>query len=277
MIEDLTNNLNNFDTTILKLITLYNSQFKSIKIDYSKEVIDRSDKYEIVFKDSDLELIKEILQQSVVVSLKNENTSTPTEKSVESSSLSTSTVNPPQKQTTTATSGMLYYYAEDCLDSGQDIKYVSTHGVDFKIRSVELDGKIIKQQIWEVGGMSKIHLRPSYTNGNTGILLVYNVADGIKDWLALLNNNKHTGSKILVGNKCDLQKRVIDYERGRAMADDLGIPFIETSAVTGTGIKEAFTLLAKSTLKRFAEETISKLPKAPANDKGGLFSFFNKK
>ncbi|EFA78890.1 hypothetical protein PPL_08358 [Heterostelium album PN500] len=75
MIGDLTNNLNNFDTTILKLITLYNSQFKSIKIDHSNNVIDRSVKHEIIFKDTDLELIKEILQS---VSLKNENFHSPT-------------------------------------------------------------------------------------------------------------------------------------------------------------------------------------------------------
>ncbi|EFA78893.1 hypothetical protein PPL_08361 [Heterostelium album PN500] len=340
MIEDLTNNLNNFDTTILKLITLYNSQFKSIKIDHSNNVIDRSVKHEIVFKDTDLELIKEILQQSVVVSLKNENSSPPPTtaiaKSSKTSSLATSlqkttlssssssttsstsvggpTANPtPPKRQTTATStttavsptpvnnsnnydylfkfillgdtnvgksGMLYYYAEDCLDSGQN-RY-TTCGIDFKIHRIELDGKIIKEQIWDVDGKNIKFVSPNYVNGNVGALLVYDVADersfnSIKDWLALLNNNSHTGSKILVGNKCDLQKRVIDYERGRAMADDLGIPFIETSAVTGTGIKEAFTLLAKSTLIRTIQKPLpsSVTPKALGNTNSVQWSPYN--
>lgn len=50
--------------------------------------------------------------------------------------------------------------------------------------------------------------------------------------------------QILCGNKCDLEdQRVVTYEEGQQVADKLGIPFCETSAKTGTRVKEAFEKL----------------------------------
>lgn len=50
--------------------------------------------------------------------------------------------------------------------------------------------------------------------------------------------------QILCGNKCDLEdQRVVTFEEGQQMADKLGIPYCETSAKTGTRVKEAFEKL----------------------------------
>lgn len=39
-------------------------------------------------------------------------------------------------------------------------------------------------------------------------------------------------NKLLVGNKCDLSgKRAVVYENAKAFADNLDIPFLETSGV----------------------------------------------
>lgn len=43
---------------------------------------------------------------------------------------------------------------------------------------------------------------------------------------------------VLVGNKCDMEnERVISYERGRQLADQLGIEFFETSAKDNVNVK----------------------------------------
>jgi Ras-related protein Rab-8A len=52
--------------------------------------------------------------------------------------------------------------------------------------------------------------------------------------------------KILIGNKCDwAEKRVVTEDQGRALAQELGIPFIETSAKSNTNVEEAFFSLTR--------------------------------
>ncbi len=43
---------------------------------------------------------------------------------------------------------------------------------------------------------------------------------------------------ILVGNKCDMEdERVISYERGKHLADSLGLEFFETSAKDNINVR----------------------------------------
>jgi Ras-related protein Rab-8A len=52
--------------------------------------------------------------------------------------------------------------------------------------------------------------------------------------------------KILIGNKCDwTEKRVVSENQGRALARELGIPFLETSAKSNVNVEEAFFSLAR--------------------------------
>ena len=47
-------------------------------------------------------------------------------------------------------------------------------------------------------------------------------------------------SQVLVGNKCDMDesKRAVPYSKGQALADELGIPFFETSAKNNINVTE---------------------------------------
>lgn len=47
---------------------------------------------------------------------------------------------------------------------------------------------------------------------------------------------------ILVGNKCDMEdERVISFERGKQLADQLGVEFFETSAKENVNVKVSWT------------------------------------
>jgi GTPase SAR1 family protein len=53
-------------------------------------------------------------------------------------------------------------------------------------------------------------------------------------------------NKILIGNKSDWnEKRQVSQEQGRALADELGIRFMETSAKVNEGVEDAFFTLAR--------------------------------
>jgi GTPase SAR1 family protein len=61
-------------------------------------------------------------------------------------------------------------------------------------------------------------------------------------------------NKILIGNKCDWEeKRAVSTEQGQALADELGIPFMEVSAKTNINVEKAFFSLASDIKKRIVD------------------------
>jgi len=130
--------------------------------------------------------------------------------------------------------------------------YISTIGVDFKIRTIDLDGKTIKLQIWDTAGQERFRtITSSYYRGAHGIIVVYDVTDSdsfnnFKQWLSEID--RYAGenvNKLLVGNKCDLvNKKAVEYETAKAFADKLEIPFLETSAKAATHVEKAFLTMA---------------------------------
>ena len=136
--------------------------------------------------------------------------------------------------------------------------FISTIGIDFKIRTVEIDGKRIKLQIWDTAGQERFRtITTAYYRGAMGILLVYDVTDersflSIRNWIANIDQFASEGvNRILIGNKCDMTtRRVIEYSAGKTLADEYGIRFLETSAKNSTNVDEAFISLARDIKKR---------------------------
>ncbi|CAK5023023.1 unnamed protein product [Meloidogyne enterolobii] len=124
--------------------------------------------------------------------------------------------------------------------------YISTIGVDFKIRTIELEGKTIKLQIERFRTITS-----SYYRGAHGIIVVYDITDqdsfnNVKQWLQEIDRYaSESVNKLLVGNKCDLtNKRAIETNVAKEYADQLNIPFLETSAKNSTNVEQAFTTMA---------------------------------
>eukprot|EP01108_Squamamoeba_japonica_P005607 TRINITY_DN44_c0_g3_i1.p2 TRINITY_DN44_c0_g3~~TRINITY_DN44_c0_g3_i1.p2 ORF type:complete len:203 (-),score=64.28 TRINITY_DN44_c0_g3_i1:44-652(-) len=143
---------------------------------------------------------------------------------------------------------LLLRFADDTYTES----YISTIGVDFKIRTIELEGKVIKLQIWDTAGQERFRtITSSYYRGAHGIIVVYDVTDqvsfnNVRQWLQEIDRYAcENVNKLLVGNKCDLTtKRVVDHEQAKDFADGLGIPFLETSAKDATNVEQAFMTMA---------------------------------
>ena len=143
------------------------------------------------------------------------------------------------------------------VDNQWNDLFVPTIGVDFKIRTMEIDNKNVKLQIWDTAGQERFKsITASYYRGAHGIFVVYDISDtesfkNINNWLIEIEKNANKNVyKILVGNKCDLEdKRTVSYQQGKELAETYGIQFIETSAKSNTNVDEAFHLLGREVMK----------------------------
>jgi len=139
--------------------------------------------------------------------------------------------------------------------------FITTIGIDFKIRTIELEGKRIKLQIWDTAGQERFRtITTAYYRGAMGILLVYDVTDeksfnNIRNWIRNIEQHAtESVNKILIGNKCDMvEKKVVDSARGKALADEYAIKFLETPAKNSINVEEAFITLAKDIKKRLID------------------------
>lgn len=143
--------------------------------------------------------------------------------------------------------------------------YISTIGVDFKIRTITTrDEKTIKLQIWDTAGQERFRtITSSYYRGAHGIIVVYDVTDqesfnNVKQWLNEIERYAcEKVNKLLVGNKCDLvSKKAVSYEVAKAFADKLDIPFLETSAKAATNVEKAFLTMADEIKNNITTNTV---------------------
>ena len=156
-------------------------------------------------------------------------------------------------------------------DDSFTANHLTTIGIDFKIKIINLENKLIKLQIWDTAGQERFRtITKTYYKGAHGIILTYDVTDqnsfkNIRNWIKQIEANAQTNvCKVLVGNKCDKPDRVVTEEEGKKLADDFNMSFFETSAKTNQNVNEVFNFLTAEILKSNAGK--------PQNDSGKKLS-----
>ena len=136
--------------------------------------------------------------------------------------------------------------------------HLATIGIDFKTKTLNINNQEIKLKIWDTAGQERFrNITTQYYKGADGIVLVYDVTDEssyekIRDWMEqiLSNTQQEEIGLVLLGNKCDMEPRVVTEDMGKKLAEELKISYYETSALTGQGIKEAFEELTMDIMKK---------------------------
>jgi len=149
---------------------------------------------------------------------------------------------------------LLLRYANDSFSP----TFITTIGIDFKIKNVEIDGKRIKLQIWDTAGQERFRtITTSYFRGAQGILLVYDVTDrrsfeSIRNWISQIQQHADVHvNKILCGNKCDMtDEKVVSTEEGQKLAKEFGIEFWEASAKNDVNVEASFISIARNVKDR---------------------------
>eukprot|EP00897_Mesotaenium_endlicherianum_P010384 jgi/Mesen1/9374/ME000610S08679 len=130
----------------------------------------------------------------------------------------------------------------------------ATIGVEFRSKTLEIDNKEIKAQIWDTSGQERYRAVTSvYYRGAVGALLVYDISrratfENVSQWLREIRCQGDSNLVVmLVGNKTDLAHlRAVSTEAGKELAEKEGMFFMETSALDATNVDEAFeTVIAE--------------------------------
>lgn len=137
--------------------------------------------------------------------------------------------------------------------------YVSTIGIDFKVRSLFLDGKTIKLQLWDTAGQERFQsVTRSFFRGADAVIIAYDVGrresfNNMKKWLEHVEEGTRAGiAKMLIGNKNDLSDdlREVSITEGETFAQALNLIFFETSAKDAMNVEDACIALVEEALKQ---------------------------
>ncbi|KMZ69240.1 Ras-related protein RABH1d [Zostera marina] len=133
-----------------------------------------------------------------------------------------------------------------------DTTYQATIGIDFLSKTMYLEDKTVRLQLWDTAGQEKFRsLIPSYIRDSSVAIIVYDISDrktflNTTKWINEVRTERGGDVIIvLVGNKTDLVNlRQVSIEEGDAKAREFEILFIETSAKVGFNVKTLFKKIA---------------------------------
>uniref|UniRef100_A0A3B1J4C3 RAB6B, member RAS oncogene family b n=1 Tax=Astyanax mexicanus TaxID=7994 RepID=A0A3B1J4C3_ASTMX len=133
-----------------------------------------------------------------------------------------------------------------------DNTYQATIGIDFLSKTMYLEDRTVRLQLWDTAGQERFRsLIPSYIRDSTVAVVVYDITNVnsfqlTSKWIDDVRTERGSDVIImLVGNKTDLEeKRQITIEEGEQRAKELNVMFIETSAKTGSNVKQLFRRVA---------------------------------
>jgi len=136
-------------------------------------------------------------------------------------------------------------------------KFVTTIGVDYRDKMVKIEGAPMRLQLWDTAGQERFRsLTSNFFGRADGFVLCYDISnrpsfDHVIGWMRDIKTRAPPDCDIvLCGNKSDLDNdRVVTSEEGMALAEEYGVQFFETSALTGNNVDKMFTALA-TTIKR---------------------------
>ncbi|KAE8744472.1 hypothetical protein FOCC_FOCC008947 [Frankliniella occidentalis] len=149
-------------------------------------------------------------------------------------------------------SSLLLRFADNTFSGS----YITTIGVDFKIRTINIEGEKVKLQIWDTAGQERFRtITSTYYRGTHGVIVVYDVSNGdsfanVKRWLHEIEQNCEVVNRILVGNKNDApDRKVVLTEDAQRFADQMNIQLFETSAKDNINVEEMFMAVTRQVLR----------------------------
>lgn len=140
--------------------------------------------------------------------------------------------------------------------------FISTIGMDRQSKIINYNNKLYKVNLSDTAGQERFRSLPiKYYQNADGALLVFDVSKeqsflNINNWMEDLNKNSRNIKKslFLIGNKIDLPKREVNYEKGKKLADELNLKYYEMSCKINLNIYEVISRLIVDCINNIIEE-----------------------
>ena len=151
-------------------------------------------------------------------------------------------------------SSLLMRFADDRFTE----TYINTIGVDFRFKTIIVDGQRVKIQIWDTAGQEKFRTMTStYFRNSDAVVVVYDITDPATHdeissyWIPEINNNVDNVIFCVLGNKSDMAS---ERKVPQTLASSLTLGtqpaiFYEVSAKTGSNVEKAFEDISRGFIK----------------------------
>lgn len=149
---------------------------------------------------------------------------------------------------------LLQRYVDDTYQN----TFVSTVGIDFKIKMLNIEDKRVRCQLWDTAGQERFRtITRSYYRGAHGMGLCFDMTDkrsfdSITNWTQQIKEHADEGvTLILIATKCDAtEKYEVTVDQAKDLAAKHGLKIFFTSAKTANGVDEPFDHLAREGMKK---------------------------
>ncbi|TGZ60716.1 hypothetical protein CRM22_008378 [Opisthorchis felineus] len=143
------------------------------------------------------------------------------------------------------------------IDNDFSATYISTIGVDFKVKTIMVGGLRVKLQIWDTAGQDRFRtITSTYYRGAHGIIIVYDVNDvrtfcNVERWTQEASMYTDDSiARILVGNKNDTPElKTVAAHDAQRLAAKHSCLFIETSAKSDENVDQMFDMITREALR----------------------------
>ncbi|XP_053506429.1 ras-related protein Rab-19 [Ictalurus furcatus] len=135
----------------------------------------------------------------------------------------------------------------------------STIGVDFIVRTLNIQGRKVKMQVWDTAGQERFRtITQSYYRSAHAAMITYDITRGatfnsVPQWIREMEQYGAANVLLaLIGNKCDLEsERQVEFNEACTVAKQKGfVVALETSAKEAQNVDQAFIVMAHELLAR---------------------------
>ncbi|KAF7694013.1 ras-related protein Rab-19-like [Silurus meridionalis] len=133
----------------------------------------------------------------------------------------------------------------------------STIGVDFIVRTVNIQGRKVKMQVWDTAGQERFRtITQSYYRSAHAAMITYDITrrstfNSVPQWIQEMEQYGAANVLLaLIGNKCDMEsERQVEFNEACTLANQKGIVVaLETSAKEAQNVDQAFIVMARELL-----------------------------
>lgn len=143
---------------------------------------------------------------------------------------------------------LILRFVEDRFDK----EYKASIGVDIMSRTINIEDKVARLVIWDIASQEKFRrFRSSFYQQANGIFVVFDLTrqetlKSVDGWVQEVRAHTESIEMVLIGNKSDLiPHRQVSRQAIQDWVQRHSCPYIETSALTGEAVDEAFQKLTK--------------------------------